>query len=332
MPSVVVDAHAHLIVPEITREAAPGEAWRPRVFWEDGKQVVEYGGKQIRSAVREFVDVELILEAQRSAGIDQTVLCPWVSLLRYEEEPEEGLRLSRVYNEALVRTARSHAPHVRVLGTVPLQDPPRAVRELEAWMGEDGFVGVEIAASVRGSYLGDPRFRPFWEAAEATGALIFVHPTTRGFLLGVMDQYYLWNTIGNPLETTITAAHMALAGVLESYPRLKVLLAHGGGALLALRGRLSHGHAVQPQARADLRESPLHSLRRFYFDTVVHDASVLRHLVDFAGADRVLLGSDYPFDMGSERPAEIVRSLGLPAAQEEQILGGNAGRLMKKEG
>ncbi len=327
----VIDSHAHIIVPEILREAAPTDAWRPRVYWQDGQQMIEYGGRLIKSAVREFVDAQAILAEQDRAGIDRVLLCPWVSLLRYNASPEEGLRTCRLYNEALARLAADYPARVSALGMIPLQDPELAARELETIMNTTGLYGVEIAASVSGVYLGDDRFAPFWAAAESLGALVFIHPTTRGFDAAVFNDYYLWNTVGNPLETTITAAHMMMAGVLETYPRLKVLLAHGGGALLSLRGRLRHAHTFQPQTRARLKESPEHSLRRFYFDTVTHDANLLRALVDYVGADHVLLGSDYPFDMGVERPADTVRALGLSPLDEAKILGGNAARLLRLE-
>jgi aminocarboxymuconate-semialdehyde decarboxylase len=180
-------------------------------------------------------------------------------------------------------------------------------------------------------YLGDDRFRPLWAAAEQTSALVFIHPTTRGFDVPALNDYYLWNTVGNPFETAITAAHLIMAGVMEAHPNLRVLLAHGGGAILSLRGRLAHSHSFQPQAKSRLKESPVESLKRFFFDTVTHDADILRSLVNFAGADHVLMGSDYPFDMGVERPAEIVRGLSLDPSEEELILGGNAARLLGVE-
>jgi aminocarboxymuconate-semialdehyde decarboxylase len=211
---------------------------------------------------------------------------------------------------------------------IPLQDPELAARELETVMGMAGLYGVEVAASVNGVYLGDDHFAPFWAAAESLGALLFIHPTTRGFDSPVFNAYYLWNTVGNPLETTITAAHMTMAGVMETYPRLKVMLAHGGGAILSLRGRLRHAHTFQPQATTRLKQSPENSLRCFYFDTVTHDSNLLRALIDYVGADHVLLGSDYPFDMGMERPTDSVRALGLSPEDEANILGGNAARLM----
>ena len=151
---------------------------------------------------------------------------------------------------------------------------------------------------------------------------MFVHPSTRGFSLPVMDEHYFWNTLGNPFETTVTAAHMLLSGVLDRHPDLRVLLAHGGGVLPTLRGRLAHRDPER-----DLRTT----MKRFLVDTVVHDVDVLRGLVEFFGPDRVLLGSDYPFDMGVERPAEIVRALELDAESEALILGGNAERLLSRQ-
>jgi aminocarboxymuconate-semialdehyde decarboxylase len=302
---VIVDAHAHVIVPGLGAD----------VRWEDGAQVVHFEGRSIRSAVREFVDLERILQEQDRAGVDMVVLCPWVTLLGRESARQ---------NEAL---AAMVGERVAALGTADLERP----EELVELIGDGRLSGIEVAASFDGDYLGAERFDDFWAAAEETCALIFIHPTTRGFDQPVFDDFYLWNAVGNPLETTVTAAHMVMAGVLERHSGLRVLLAHGGGALPALRGRLRHAHSFQPQARSRLGESPDDSLSRFYFDTVTHDENVLRELVALAGADRVLCGSDYPFDMGVERPAEIVRALGLAADAERAILGGNALRLLGQE-
>jgi aminocarboxymuconate-semialdehyde decarboxylase len=213
---------------------------------------------------------------------------------------------------------------------VPLQAPELAAAELPSLMAS-GFAGVEIAASVNGVPLGDDRLAPFWTAAEASGALVFIHPTTRGSTGPGFDDHYLWNLVGNPMETTVAAAHLVLSGVLERHPDLRILLAHGGGAVLALRGRLQHGWANLAAAGTRLGEAPAESLRRLYYDTVVFDPNVLRELVAFAGADRVLLGSDYPFDMADARPADTVAAAGLDPAAEEAILGGNAARLLGLE-
>jgi len=327
---VTTDMHAHVIVAEITREAAGGEAWRPHVFRDDaGAQVVEMGGREIRSAIAEFVNADDILATQEEAGVERVLLCPWVPLLYYDADPDDGLARARIQNEALARLVRDHPNRVSALGALPLQEPALAAAELRTLM-EDGVLrGAEVAASVRGVFLGDDRFEQFWEAAAATGALVFVHPTTRGFDSPAFQDYYLWNTVANPLETAATAAHMVVAGVMERHPELRVLLAHGGGALLAVRGRMRHAHEFQPQASARLREPPEDSIRRFYFDTLTHDDQLLRALIDYAGPDHVLLGSDYPFDMGDARHVDTVRALGLSPELERAILAGNAKRLLK---
>ena len=317
------DVHAHVIVPEITGD----EDWQPRLWRDDsGNQVVELGGKQIRAAIHEFVDIDGILAAQDEAGVDRVLLSPWVPLLYYDADPDEGLRRARIQNDAL---AGLIGERVAALGALPLQDPELAAAELPDLM--ERLSGVEVAASVRGVFLGDGRFEPFWAAAEETGALVFIHPTTRGFDSPAFQDYYLWNTVGNPLETATTAAHMVMAGVMERHPGLRVLLAHGGGALLALRGRLRHAHSFQAQARSRLGESPEESMKRFYFDTLTHDEALLRALIDYAGADHVLLGSDYPFDMGDARQVDTVRALGLAPDVEAAILAGNAERLLGLE-
>ena len=297
---MVVDAHAHVIIPGLGAETE----------WVAGEQVVRFRGREIRAAVREFVDLGRILEEQDAAGVDRVVLCPWVNLCGVETERQ---------NEAL---AGMTGERVAVLGTV---DPARS-DELRELMADGRLGGVELPASVGGVYLGNERFREFWAAAEETGALVFVHPTTRGFSDPVFEEHYLWNTVGNPLETTITAAHLVVSGVVDDHPRLKVLLAHGGGAVLALRGRLAHEQTFHAPGR-----DVLGALRRFRFDTVVHDLDVLRDVVAFAGAERVLCGSDYPFDMGVERPADPVRALCLPPQDEAAILGDNALRLLGQE-
>jgi aminocarboxymuconate-semialdehyde decarboxylase len=325
---VTFDVHAHVIVPEITGE----DAWRPKVWTDDaGKQVVELGGKQIRAAVHEFVDVDGILAAQDEAGVNRVLLCPWVPLLYYDAEPQDGLTRARIQNEALSGLVRRHPDRVTALGAVPLQEPELAASEVQALMDEGVLRGVEVAASVRGVFLGDDRFAPFWEAAEETGALVFVHPTTRGFDSPAFHDYYLWNTVGNPLETATTAAHLVMAGVMERHPGLRVLLAHGGGALMAVRGRMRHAHGFQPQARARLREAPDDSIRRFYFDTLTHDDALLRALIEYVGHEHVLLGSDYPFDMGDARHVDTVRALELAPEVEVAILAGNAERLLGLE-
>jgi aminocarboxymuconate-semialdehyde decarboxylase len=295
----VIDVHAHVIVRELLRDAAPGEEWRPAIHHDDRGQVVELNGRSIRSAVGEFVDVEVILDQLAS---EEVVLSPWVPLLF------EDVERCRLQNSGIERLA---SDRVWVLGSVPLTHPA----ELRDAMARDVLRGVEVPALPD---LG--RYAEFWAAAEETGAVVFIHPTTRVTL----PEYYLWNTVGNPLETTVAAAHLVMSGVMERHPGLRVVLAHGGGALVALRGRLRHAHSFQPQARSALQEDPVASIKRFWFDTITHDGGLLRDLADFVGEDRLLLGSDHPFDMADPDPVATVRAAGL----DPDRLADNARRLL----
>jgi len=326
---MIIDTHAHIIVPEILRETSPAEEWRPRVLWENDKQFVEYGPKRIGSATREFVQIEKILDEMTKSGVDAVLLCPWVSLVRYEATPEESLAACQVQNDALAGLVKKYPKRVAALGMIPLQDVPLAIKELERLM-KSGLKGVEIGTHVNGVYPGDARFRPFWEACESLDAFVFIHPVEGGGRAELRD-YYMWNVIGNPMETTVAAGHLILSGVLDAYPRLKILLAHGGGALPYLHGRLDRGFKQRPEINKVISRPPTEYLKQFYFDTITHDPLVLRELVDFVGADHILLGSDYPFDMGNENPVELVRSANLGVENEKRIFEDNARQLLNWE-
>jgi len=157
---------------------------------------------------------------------------------------------------------------------------------------------------------------------------VFVHPTTAAFADDVFGDYYLWNAVGNPMEVTVAAAHLVMSGTLERHPGLRLVLSHGGGAVAALRGRLRHAVQAVAAAGSRLSAAPDESLRRLYYDTVVHDRDVLAALVDYVGAERVVLGSDHPFDMGDGDPVGSVRRVGLEPDAEDLVLGGNASRLL----
>lgn len=322
---MIIDTHAHIIVSEILHEANPAEEWRPRVVWENGKQFVEYGPKRIGSARREFVSPEKILAEMNKSGVDAVLLCPWVSLVRYEAKPEESLSSCQVQNDALSSLAKKYPKRIAALGLVPLQDVAIAIKELERVM-KLGLKGVEIGTNVNGVYPGDARFRPFWEACESLDVFVFIHPV-EGSGRAELRDYYMWNVIGNPMDTTIAAGHLILSGVMEAYPRLKILLAHGGGALPYIHGRLDRGFKTRPEINKVISKPPTEYLKQFYFDTITHDVTVLRGLVDLVGADHVLLGSDYPFDMGNENPVELVHSANLGVEDEKKILGENASKL-----
>ncbi len=325
---MILDCHCHIIPAGMLTDAVP-EDWQPALSYEAGQRVVSFQGRRLTSITGEFSDIDAMLDEAAAAGVSHLLVSPWILLVPVLAEPTLAARICRVQNESLAEAAASRADgSVLALGAVPLQDPVRAVAELEHVMTLPGLRGVEVPASVAGSYLGADCFAPFWAAAANCGAVVFVHPTTKGLGLPALDDHYLWNSVGNPVETTIAAAQLVTNGVLARHPGLKILLAHGGGALLALRGRLRRAYAVRPEARADGAAAPDDLLRRLYYDSLTHDQTVLASLVEFAGAEHVLLGSDRPFDMGADRPADDIAALGLGAAEEQQVLSGSACRLL----
>jgi aminocarboxymuconate-semialdehyde decarboxylase len=323
---LIIDTHCHVVVAEMTAGTVP-EQWRPVVNRDGGRYRLGFRGREINSVTAEFTDVTAMLAEAAATGIGHLLLSPWINLVPVDAEPAEARLICQVQNDALAAAAAAHPGRVSAVGAVTLQDPALAARQLAELVTIPGLCGVEVPSSVGGRYLGDDFFGPFWEAAEASGALVFIHPSTRGFGVPALDGYYLWNSVGNPLETAVTAAHIAVSGVLERHPGLRVLLAHAGGALPAVRGRLRRAFAVRDEARARSQAGPDESLRRFYYDTVTHDRYLLADLIRYAGAERVLLGSDRPFDMGTDDPVGEVRALGL-GIKEDLVVSGNATRLL----
>jgi aminocarboxymuconate-semialdehyde decarboxylase len=324
---VIIDAHAHIVV----RAAAGGEgrtgSWRPHLAERADRTAVYQDGRELTSVVREFTNPERMAREAAAQGVGHLLVSPWVRLLPFGYPLPEARQICGVQNDALAQLVATDPDRFSALGVVPLQDPAAAARDLRTLM-TTGLAGVELTPEIAGRYLGDDAFGPFWAAAEETGAVVLIHPATRGLALPVFADYYLWNSVANPVETAIAATHLVMAGVLERHPALKIVLAHGGGVLWAVRGRLRRAYAQVPAARQRLRDAPDASLARLYHDTVTHDQALLRRLIDDAGAEHVLLGSDRPFDMGSDDPVGEVRALGLPAAAEAAVLGGNAARLL----
>jgi aminocarboxymuconate-semialdehyde decarboxylase len=247
----------------------------------------------------------------------------------YWAEPELGLASSRLINDRIAQTVAGHPDRFVGLGTVPLQAPELAVAEMKRCVEDLGLRGIEISTNVDGRDLSDPALRPFFAAAEELDLLIFIHPHhfTHPQRL---EQFYLNNLIGNPLESTIAVSHLIFGGVLERYAGLKICVAHGGGYLGAYAGRLDHGYRARCDCREHISRPPSDYLRRLYFDTMVFEADQLAFLVDKWGADHIVMGTDYPFDMGEPQPVEFVQSVqSLSDEQRALILGDNAARLLK---
>jgi aminocarboxymuconate-semialdehyde decarboxylase len=284
---------------------------------------------------RQRIDLQPKMESidQRLADMDRMgVDIQAVSLAPYQiytwASPDLAEHVSRLSNDELADAIAPHPDRFVGLGTVPLQDSNLAIAELERCFDELGFRGVELTTNVEGEDLSTPRLEPFWGRAEELGAVVFLHSAGFTHPERLVDHYFI-NILGHPIEGTLAAAHLIFGGVLERHPKLKVVMAHGGGYLAAYPGRIDHAYRARADVREGLPHSPGEYLRRLFFDTMVFEPDQLAFLINRYGADHIVIGTDYPYDMGEEDPlALLARVGGLGAAEIESIRGGNAAELL----
>jgi aminocarboxymuconate-semialdehyde decarboxylase len=246
--------------------------------------------------------------------------------MTYWADGDLGVRASRVVNDAMADAARRHPDRFVGLATLPMRTPEAAAVEASRAVKELGLRGVYLGTNVRGVDLDDPSFTPVFERIAALGVPVLLHPVN---VLGGprVASYYLHNLLGNPFDNAVAAARLVFGGLFDRFPSLRVCVPHAGGAFPYVLGRLDRGHRVRPECR-HLPRPPSAYLDHFYFDTISHSPDALRYLIGVFGAERVMLGSDYCFDMGYEDPVGVVDALGLGAADRARILGGNAMRLL----
>ncbi|MCB5174220.1 amidohydrolase family protein [Microvirga lenta] len=328
-----IDVHAHILTEEmmrLMRREAPDIGPTLSEVDEHGG-VLQVGSIVQRPFPRGAWDLELRLRDMDQAEVDMQVLsvCPQTFL--YDRDPALTAALSSIQNDEIAKIVRQHPDRFLGIATLPMQDPERAVTELRRAMTQLGLSGAQIGSHVEGRNLDDPALEPLWAAAEELGAFILVHPqkTAAGDRL---KSYYLKNLIGNPLDTTIAAASLVFGGVLERHPNLKFCFAHGGGFMPYQTGRMNHGYDVRAEGKVNLKEPPEVSIRRLYFDCILHFEPALRYLVDTFGADHVLLGSDYPFDMGTMDGVRQIRALRATPEERNLILGEAAAVLLGQQG
>ncbi|MER7174344.1 amidohydrolase family protein [Streptomyces mesophilus] len=323
-----VDVHAHVLLPEIEAlvDGLPGPAEAKALdARRNGPDALKVNGPMIGARIARLTDPSVRLAAMDAQGVDIQLVSPSPSHYHYWADEETAEKVYLLANEATAAHCSAAPDRLRGLGLVPLQHPARAVRALEHAL-ECGLSGVEISSHAPGRELSDPDYAPFWTRAEETGALVFLHPF--GCTLDErLDRWYLSNSVGQPTENAVALSHLIFSGVLDRHPDLRLIAAHGGGYLPTHIGRADHAWRVRPDAQA-CREAPSSYLRRLHFDSLVHDPYVLRELVRVAGADRVLLGSDFPFDMGVEDPVGALRAARLPDAEFHAVRGGNAAALL----
>lgn len=324
-----IDLHCHVHFP-------PADEMVKDVYQRDREPAARFANPLTRETNRKqqenvrvcLTSVEQRLRDMDKMGIDVQAISPAPPQFMYSLDPEHGRRMARATNENLADIVAKHPKRFVALANVPLQAPDAAAEELEYCVTRLGFRGAEIGTNVNGQEVSRGR-DAFWAKVQALDVMVFMHPN--GFTGGErLSEHYFINAIGNPLDSTVAIGYLVFDGVLERFPKLKIVCAHGGGYVAHYPGRFDHVWGARVDARTVLKKAPRQSLRKLYFDTIVFDREQLRHLVTLWGADHVVAGTDYPYDMGAYDPRGFVGGVrGLTAADKAKILGGNAAKLLK---
>jgi aminocarboxymuconate-semialdehyde decarboxylase len=328
---LTIDLHCHALVPEVEKLVAglPGKLAEADVqFRGTGEASADHNTKvMLPAAVPKLITLELRLQDMEKMGVDVQVVSPSPTQYYYWADVDLARDIVRLQNEKIAALCEQHPTRLAGLGAIALQHPDLCIEQLTHAVKVLGFKGVEISTSVCEQELSDPKFARFWAKAEELGCVVFIHPF--GTSLGArLNRHYLSNIIGQPIETTIALSYLIFGGTLDRHPGLKIVAAHGGGYLPTYIGRSNHGNQVRPEA-GGIQLKPADYLKRIWFDSIVYEPQELRRLIDAVGASQVVLGTDYPFDMGHYDVHDLMASVpGLSEADRINILGGNAARLL----
>jgi aminocarboxymuconate-semialdehyde decarboxylase len=325
----VIDIHCH-------RECAPAADFMKDAQLAAGKVPLGHGNATTRAVnerqlatIKPKMDVlDVRIQDMDAMGVDVQAVAIAVYQYYYWADAELGAKVSRLMNEEFVESTSRYGDRFLPFGTVPLQDTDAAVQELRYLVQELGMRGIEIGTHVEGEEISSPRLEPFWAEVEKLGTVVVIHTHGSTHPQRLQGHNFV-NILGHPFEATLAQAHLIFNGVLERYPALKIVVVHGGGYLPMYPGRTDHGWRAREDIREGVVKTPGEYLRQFYFDTMVFEPEQLRFLVDRYGADHVLLGTDYPYDMGDDDPLATVGGVpGLEQPQVDLITGGNAARLL----
>jgi aminocarboxymuconate-semialdehyde decarboxylase len=326
--SITVDIHSHVAVPAAAAFVKPhlDPMTNPLVLHAT-PETRALNQKQEADIRERITSHDHRLTELDAMGVDFQLVMPPPPQCYYTVPVEIAVEAARMVNDGIAEFVGKKPDRFAGLGSVPMPDGNEAAKELERCVGKLGLKGAQILTNVAGRELSDPAFEPFWKKAEELNAFIVLHPS--GFTEGKrFARFSFSNTIGNPLETTIALHYLIFDGVLERHPKLKILAVHGGGYLGAYPGRIDHAWGARSDAHGALPHPPTSYLKKIYFDSVVFTPEQLAELVRLYGADHVIMGTDYPFDMADYDPIGHVASAGLDAAAVAAVAGGNAKRLL----
>ena len=326
-----IDTHTHVLTEEtaaLLRKEAPKVA--VTITPVDAESAtLDVASVVYRPFPRGGFDLARRLHDMDAMGVDVQVLSATPQTYLYNQDASLGTTTAAIQNDQIAKLVKQNPQRFMGIATLPMQAPEKAADELKRAMTKLNLRGTMFASNIIGKNLDDPSFEPVWATAEELGAFIFIHPNN---VAGAdrMKSYYLNNLIGNPLDTTIGAACLYFGGVLDRHPKLTIALAHGGGFTPYQAARWEHGWQVRPEPKKNIAKQPVNIAKRFYYDTILHSAPVLEFMIEHVGADRVMLGSDYPYDMGMMDCVKHVRGLNISDADKATILSTRAQALLEK--
>jgi len=323
--------HAHALIGKAEEIARQQDRWR-----REAQEAARLAGKESSTHNQRLMQtaylagltrVDARIATMDAMEVDVQAVSPVPMQYHYWADREAAEKIVAAVNDGIASICSSRPERFVGLGSVALQFPELAAEQLEQAMCELHLKGVIISTAVDGAELADPRFEVFWAKAEELGAVVFIHPT--GCSLGArLTPYYLSNVIGNPTETTVALAHLIFSGMFDRHPNLKVVAAHGGGYFPFYTARFDHGWRVRPEAHT-CANAPSTYLKKIWFDSLVYEPDQLEYLIRRAGAGNIVLGTDFPFDMGMDDPLGHLNAVaGLSDDDRALIRGVNASRLL----
>ena len=322
--SVTIDMHSHVMVPEAAALVQPHldiSTIPLAKFATPSTQALNR--KQEADRRPNMLDLAVRLADMDAAGIDIQVVMPPPPQCYYTVRPDIAAKATEIVNDGMAAWVAQRPDRFAALGSVPMQDSDAAVAELERCMGKLGLKGVQILTNVAGKELSDPAFAPFWKRAEELGAVVLLHPN--GFTeASRLTRFYFNNVIGNPFDTTLALHYLIFDGVMERHPNLKIIAVHGGGYLGGYSGRIDHAWGARTDCYGDVPLPPTTYLKRVFVDSIVFTPHQLRGLIELFGPEKVLMGTDYPYDMAESDPIGHLASAKLDPATMAAIAGGNA--------